>query len=132
MDTCIPLGYPCETPQGATQLPCCNAKAQCIGGSSPMDGPPKCLLKTPAPTCIPTSTSTCAPLQKYVGHLSENYVSSSAQTLDCKNIGTCSKENVKNISNDWIQLQTTSLIIGIILLFMTLCKCLKLMAESGN
>ena len=49
----------------------------------------------------------------------------------CQNVGKCTK-GMKKYSNDIRAMQTGAMVIGLILLFMALFRCLKVLAYNAN
>jgi len=51
---------------------------------------------------------------------------------ECKNVDKCATGDTKKESNQFRKLETMSVIIGLILLFMALFRCLKVLADNTN
>jgi len=71
----------------------------------------------------------------------ENYEPSLSQQVNpspnekpgiCNTLERCQKGHIRKEANVWIRMQTIAFIIGIILLFMALFKCLKVLANNKS
>ena len=124
---CLKLGQICKTHNDCCSNNC-NMFGVCVAGPQPGPSP-----RTTKPPPGPSPRTTKPPPHTLPPfHLKSPLPKPAQYAAACKNVDKCETGDTKKESNQFRKLETMSIVIGLILLFMALFRCLKVLANGTN